>query len=132
MNYFNDKKNVDYLVNNPELILSDLSISKKQSKGILIDYKDVPINTDYIDILIDIGDLTILAKSKWLNCVYVEAEIDLITSLIDLNFVSSVEFANKSLNPNKNLRKNSDIYNKFKFLERVLLNMAQLETKLKC
>ena len=116
--YFNDKKNVDYLINNPELILSDLSISKKKSKGIFIDYKDVPINTDYIDILIEIADLTILAKSKWLNCVYVEAEIDLITSLIDLNFVSSVEFANKSLNPNKNLSTNPDIYKKFKFLDK--------------
>ena len=37
--YFNDKKNVNQLINNPELILSDLSISKKKSKGIPIDYK---------------------------------------------------------------------------------------------
>ena len=31
--YFKDKKNVEYFINNPELILTELSISKKQSKG---------------------------------------------------------------------------------------------------
>ena len=95
--YFKDKKNVEYFINNPELILTDISISKKQSKGIPIDYNDVPIDNDYIDILTDIVDLTILATSKWLNCVYVESEIDLLSSLNELNFVDRVEFANKSL-----------------------------------
>ena len=57
--YFNDKQNVDYLVNNPELILSDLSILKKQSKGIPIDYKDVPINNDYIQIISDLDNLSV-------------------------------------------------------------------------
>ena len=116
--YFNDKKNVNQLINNPELILSDLSISKKKSKGIPIDYKDVPINNDFIQIISDLDNLSILSKSKWLNCVYVEAEIDLLTSLTDLSFVASVEFANKSLNPNKNLNTSPQKYKKFISLEK--------------
>ena len=111
--YFKDKKNVEYFINNPELILTDLSISKKQSKGIPIDYNDVPIDNDYIDILTDIVDLTILATSKWLNCVYVEAEIDLLSSLNELNFVDRVEYANKSLNPNRSFNADLNFSNKF-------------------
>ena len=111
--YFKDKKNVEYFINNPELILTDLSISKKQSKGIPIDYNDVPIDNDYIDILTDIVDLTILATSKWLNCVYVESEIDLLSSLNELNFVDRVEFANKSLNPNRSFNADLNFSKKF-------------------
>jgi len=58
--YFKDKKNVEYFINNPELILTELSISKKQSKGIPIDYKDVPINTNYFETNDSIDNLSIL------------------------------------------------------------------------
>ena len=100
--YFKDKKNVEYLINNPELILTEYSILKKQTKGITIDYDDVPINQDYLEIIKGIDNILILAKSKWLNCIYVEADLDLLYDLNDLSFVDNVLFANKSLNPNKN------------------------------
>ena len=100
--YFKDKKNVEYLINNPELILTEYSILKKQTKGITIDYDDVPINRDYLEIIEGIDNILILAKSKWLNCIYVEADLDLLYDLNDLSFVDNVLFANKSLNPNKN------------------------------
>ena len=93
--YFKDKKNVEYFINNPELILTELSISKKQSKGIIIDYDDVPINTNYLEIIESINNLSILAKSKWLNCIYVEADLDLLYELTDLSFVDNIIFANK-------------------------------------
>ncbi|MDC1109066.1 S8 family serine peptidase [Flavobacteriaceae bacterium] len=100
--YFKDKKNVEYLINNPELILTEYSILKKQTKGITIDYDDVPINQDYLEIIKGIDNILILAKSKWLNCIYVVADLDLLYDLNDLSFVDNVLFANKSLNPNKN------------------------------
>ena len=101
--YFKDKKNVEYLVNNPRLILTEHSIFKKQAKGITIDYDDVPVNQDYLQIIQGIDNISILAKSKWLNCIYVEADLDLLNDLFDLSFVDNVVFANKSLNTNKNL-----------------------------
>ncbi|MDC1492997.1 S8 family peptidase [Flavobacteriaceae bacterium] len=113
--YFNDKKNVEYFINNPELILTDLSIYKKQSKGIPIDYDDIPVNNNYIEIIREISNISILAKSKWFNCIYVEADLDLLSNLIDLSFVDRVEFANKSLNPNRNI--NSQNLNKFQLLD---------------
>jgi subtilisin family serine protease len=114
--YFKDKKNVEYFINNPELILTELSISKKQSKGIIIDYDDVPINTNYLEIIESINNLSILAKSKWLNCIYVEADLDLLYELTDLSFVDNIIFANKSLNPNRN--KNSQIFNDYTLLDK--------------
>jgi hypothetical protein len=114
--YFKDKKNVEYFINNPELILTELSISKKQSKGIIIDYDDVPINTNYLEIIESINNLSILAKSKWLNCIYVEADLDLLYELTDLSFVDNIIFANKSLNPNRN--KNSQIFNDYTLLHK--------------
>lgn len=114
--YFKDKKNVEYFINNPELILTELSISKKQSKGIPIDYKDVPINTNYLETIDSIDNLSILAKSKWLNCIYVVADLDLLYELTDLSFVHNIIFANKSLNPNRN--KNSQIFNDYTLLQK--------------
>ena len=109
--YFKDKKNVEYLINNPRLILSQHSIFKKQAKGINIDYDDVPVNQDYIEKIKAVDNISILAKSKWLNCIYVEADLELLNDLFDLNFVDNVVFANKSLNPNKNLNsQNKDDY----------------------
>ena len=58
--YFKDKKNVEYLINNPRLILSEHSIFKKQAKGINIDYDDVPINQDYLEIIEGIDNILIL------------------------------------------------------------------------
>ncbi|MDG1219455.1 MAG: S8 family serine peptidase, partial [Flavobacteriaceae bacterium] len=101
--YFKDKKNVEYFINNPRLILTEHSIFKKQAKGITIDYDDVPVNQDYLQIIQGIDNISILAKSKWLNCIYVEADLDLLNDLFDLSFVDNVVFANKSLNTNKNL-----------------------------
>jgi hypothetical protein len=114
--YFKDKKNVEYFINNPELILTELSISKKQTKGIPIDYDDVPINTNYLEIIESLNNLSILAKSKWLNCIYVEADLDLLYELTDLSFVDNIIFANKSLNPNRN--KNSQIFNDYTLLHK--------------
>ena len=114
--YFKDKKNVEYFINNPELILTELSIYKKQSKGISIDYKDVPINTNYLETIDSIDNLSILAKSKWLNCIYVEADLDLLYELTDLSFVDNIIFANKSLNPNRN--KNSQTLDDYTLLHK--------------
>ena len=111
--YFKDKKNVEYFINNPRLILTEHSIFKKQAKGITIDYDDVPVNQDYLQIIQGIDNISILAKSKWLNCIYVEADLDLLNDLFDLSFVDNVVFANKSLNTNKNLNVRNIYHNLF-------------------
>ena len=102
---FSDKKNVEFLISNPNLILSDLAILKKQSKGITIDFKDVPINKSYIDSINNISGLSVLAKSKWFNNIYVKGDLEIINSLISISFVNHIEYTNKSLNSNKILKK---------------------------
>ena len=96
--YFTDKKNVNYLINNPNLILSAKSIQKKINKGISIDYRDVPINEDYINTIKIQDEILVLAKSKWFNCIYVKGPLQYLENLSQFEFIDHIEYANKSLN----------------------------------
>ena len=96
--YFTDKKNVNYLINNPNLILSAKSIQKKINKGISIDYRDVPINQDYINTIKIQDEILVLAKSKWFNCIYVKGPLQYLENLSQFEFIDHIEYANKSLN----------------------------------
>ena len=63
-----------------------------------IDVRDVPVNESYIATIKDISGITVFAKSKWMNCVYVRGDLQSLEALEGLDFVSDVEFADKSLN----------------------------------
>ena len=47
--YFNDKPNFETYLDNPNLILSEKSIQKKNNKNVSIDYLDVPVYKKFID-----------------------------------------------------------------------------------
>ena len=98
--YFNQKENVQASIDNPILILSQQAIDRKNTHGILIDERDVPVNESYITLLkaAETG-VTVFAKSKWLNAVYVRGTEEAINALVDdFDFVDAVEFADASLN----------------------------------
>ena len=99
--YFTDKKNVNYLINNPHLILSPKSIQKKTNKGITIDSRDVPINEDYVNTIKFQDEILVLAKSKWFNCLYVKGPLERLEDLSQLEFIDYIVYANKSLNSNR-------------------------------
>ena len=99
--YFTDKKNVNYLINNPHLILSPKSIQKKTNKGIIIDSRDVPINEDYVNTIKLQDEILVLAKSKWFNCLYVKGPLERLEDLSQLEFIDHIVYANKSLNSNR-------------------------------
>ncbi len=83
---------------NPITIITQASIDRKNAQGIVIDDRDVPLN-EVQKALIDASTgITILAKSKWLNAVYVRGTETNINNLLTLPFVTDVEFADKSLN----------------------------------
>lgn len=98
--YFNAKENVSSSISNPITILTQDAIDRKAQHGIAIDERDVPVNETYISqIKAPVNGVTVLAKSKWFNAVYVlgsEADINALISTFD--FVDSVEFADRSLN----------------------------------
>ena len=96
--FFMDKENVAASLANPISILTQEAIDRKELHGTLIDERDVPVNENYITQIKDVSGITVLSKSKWMNCVHVIGSQSNIESLLDLPFVIDIEFADKSLN----------------------------------
>ena len=63
-----------------------------------IDARDVPVNETYITTLKGIPGITVFAKSKWMNCVYVRGNLQDLDAIEDLDFVTYLEYADKRLN----------------------------------
>lgn len=95
--FFVDKENVAESIANPISILTQEAIDRKEMHGVVIDERDVPVNESYItQVKAQVG-ITVLAKSKWFNCVHVRGSQEDIDALGDLQFVDSIEFADDSL-----------------------------------
>ena len=96
--YFTNKENVEVAIQNPISILSQKAIDRKNAHNIAIDVRDVPVNESYITRLKTTSGISVLAKSKWMNAVHVRGEVSDISALFDLDFVASIDFADKNLN----------------------------------
>ncbi|MDX1462848.1 MAG: S8 family serine peptidase [Marinirhabdus sp.] len=97
--FFADKSGVAAALSNPISILTQEALDRKAMHNIPIDERDVPVTETYISQIKSQPGITVYAKSKWLNAVYVRGSEQNINDLADnLNFVSGVEFADKSLN----------------------------------
>lgn len=108
--YFENKPLSAYFFENPTAMLSQKSIDKRLSKGILIDIHDVPLHEPYIDAVANVNGIQVLAQSKWLNALHVRASLPQIQSLSNFDFVSHIEFANKSLNArNKSIEHDENV-----------------------
>ncbi len=83
---------------NPITILTQAAIDRKNAQGIAIDDRDVPLNEIQKAAIDAAAGITVLAKSKWLNAVYVRGTETNINNLLNLSFVTDVEFADKNLN----------------------------------
>lgn len=97
--YFADKENVQTSIDNPLTILTQDALDRKALHGVVIDERDVPVNEVYISVVKASTGITVLAKSKWMNCVYVQGSQTNIENLQNLTFVTEIEYADKSLNP---------------------------------
>ncbi len=95
--YFADKENVEVSIQNPITILSQQAIVRKSGHNIRIDSRDVPVNPSYISLLKAADGVRVMAKSKWMNAVHVRGEASDIRALFDLEFVSAIDFADKTL-----------------------------------
>ena len=93
-----DKENVAASISNPISILTQEAINRKALHGTTIDERDVPVNENYISQLKNVSGITVHAKSKWMNSVYVRGTQTNIENLVNLPYVTEVEFMDKSLN----------------------------------
>lgn len=96
--FFADKENVAASIANPITIMSQAAINRKTAQGIVIDERDVPLNESYKATVDASPGIAVLAKSKWLNAVYVRGSATNIENLLNLSFVTEVEYMDKSLN----------------------------------
>ena len=111
--FFADKENVEVYLADPILIMTQEAIDRKALHGTAIDERDVPINENYITQIKNATGITVRSKSKWMNCVYIIGSQPNIEALLDLPFVTNIEYADKSLN----LFPGAPIENKFSLEE---------------
>ena len=107
--YLSDKQNVATSIANPISILTQKAIDRKNNHGVSIDARDVPVNESYINQLKNAAGINVLAKSKWFNAVHVRGTETDINALASLGFVSSIDFADKSLNSNKIIKQKKEV-----------------------
>ncbi len=96
--FFADKEDVEASIANPITILSQEAIDRKELHNTPIDERDVPVNENYITQIKNANGISVFSKSKWMNCVYVKGTQTDIDDLLNLSFVTDVEYANKNLN----------------------------------
>lgn len=89
---FTDKNNSSYSVDYPEAFLSERAIAKRMRLNIPITEEDLPINENYLAAIEVFEDITILAKSKWMNYIVIQCDNVLLLQALDfLPFVNQVE-----------------------------------------
>ena len=101
--YLTDKPNAEYYFQNPLEMLSQRALDRRIVQNISLDLLDVPISEAYITLIAAQPGITVLAQSKWMNCLHVRGLQTEVEALSEFSFVSSIQFANASLNQNGRL-----------------------------
>lgn len=96
--FFNDKPNAATQLNTPLDFLTQRALDRRSNQGIALSENDVPVNQSYIDQVTAASGITVMAKSKWMNCLHVRGNVTDINALTSLPFVNHVQFADNSLN----------------------------------
>ncbi len=92
MVFFTNKDNSTYSIENPENFLSNKALQRRSTQNIAVDFSDLPVTTQYLDALKDLGAETFFT-SRWMNAALIEADEDLLESINSLNFVKEVVLA---------------------------------------
>jgi subtilisin family serine protease len=113
--YFKDKPSQTEFMEAPLTMLSQRALDRRTRYNIALDLNDVPAEASYIIQIKNATGITVKAKSKWLNALHIQGTQTDINNISSLNFVSKVEYANKSLNPSgKNEKQQKRVRKKIK------------------
>jgi len=85
---------------NPSSYLSEKSVERRLKHQIAFDESDLPVNELYIKTITDQGG-KILTRSRWLNSVVIEADVEILLWVEKLPFVGSVNVLNTQSASNK-------------------------------
>ena len=86
---FTNKANTTFSIDIPEEYLSEKTITKRLKFSIPIDSTDLPINKQYVDVLMSAG-LIIENKSKWFNGVVVSTFDSLLVQTLNHQFIDTI------------------------------------------
>lgn len=73
---FKDKNGTPFSINNPSQFLSERSIQRRTRQNLPVDETDLPITPAYIDSVINVGNVIVLNRSKWLNQICIQTTDD--------------------------------------------------------
>ncbi|MFV8375412.1 S8 family serine peptidase [Flavobacterium sp. LB1P71] len=107
--YFNTKPNSQSYISTPLLMLSQRALDRRTNQNIVLDFKDVPVESSYVSQVKAVAGITVKAKSKWLNAIHVRGTQAIINSLKTFPFVTKVDFADKLLNQTGKITKSTKI-----------------------
>jgi subtilisin family serine protease len=96
--YFNDKPNSASYLSNPETMLSQRALDRRNRYDIELDLFDVPVDLNYMQQIDELPGIEVVAKSKRLKAVHVIGNVDAIRATNSLSFVDLIEFASNNLN----------------------------------
>ncbi len=103
---FTDKNQTPFSLDEPEKYLSERAIQRRVRQHIQIDSLDLPVNSNYIQQVTELG-VEFVHASKWLNGITVKSEIDSFSSkVLQLPFVKEVQLTKPDL-------KTKSAFNKF-------------------
>ncbi|HEY9123343.1 MAG TPA: S8 family serine peptidase [Bacteroidales bacterium] len=89
---FKDKAGQAYLLDSPNLFLSNKALQRRAKNNVKVDETDLPIKPAYIDSLTSKG-IKIVNKSKWFNCVTVDlgknniSEVEKISCVLETRII---------------------------------------------
>lgn len=99
--FLKDKPNKATFLANPLTMLSQRALDRRNTQQVALDSLDVPVDETYYNQIKNEANITVLAKSKWLNAIHIQGEVADINNLLSTySFINHIEFANKSLNAN--------------------------------
>ncbi len=103
--YFKNKPSSTTFLANPLSMLTQRAIDRRVAQNISIDITDVPVEESFISQIKSSSGITIMAKSRWLNCLHIRGTQSNINNLKSLPFVDKVVWARKNLNITPKIQK---------------------------
>lgn len=100
--HFADKDNTPFSIYTPSDFLSEKTIDRRAKFDIPIKLNDIPVNQNYIDQVVNLGDILIINKSKWFNAITISLEdASLLQEIAALPFVSQIKSVQHLVSPKK-------------------------------
>jgi len=86
---FSDKPDASFYFNHPTEMLSQKALDRREKYNIEIDFLDVPVSSDYVEIIKDL-EIEVIGVSKWFNGIFVKLQESQKESIEQLDFVEEI------------------------------------------